>query len=263
MNSNYIIDRVRGFIKYMPLLTQLVKRDIKVRYRKSFLGMLWTVLNPLMMMGVMTLVFSTLFQSNIENFPVYFLTGNLIFSFNSEATQQALSSIIGNSLLIKKIYVPKYLFPVSRVISCLVNFFFSFIALLIVMIVTKSEFYITLLLIPLPILALLLFTIGLSLLLSSITVFFRDIGHFYGVFILAWNYLTPVFYPVSILPDKFRWVVNFNPLYYYITYFRLLVRDGVFPSFQLNMYCFGAGAAMLIVGVVVFWRKQDRFILYI
>lgn len=263
MNSNFFKERVRGLIKYIPLLNQLVKRDIKVRYRKSFLGMLWTVLNPLMMMCVMTIVFSTLFKSNIDNFPVYFLTGNLLFAFNSEATQQALSSIVGNALLIKKIYVPKYLFPVSRVVSCLVNFFFSFTALLIVMIITKSKFYITMLLIPLPILALLLFTIGLSLLLSSITVFFRDIGHFYSVFILAWNYLTPVFYPVEILPDNLRWIINFNPMYYYITYFRLLIRDGMLPSLELNLYCFGIGIVIFLIGILGFWRKQDKFILYI
>lgn len=263
MNYKYVNDRINGFIKYLPLLRQLVKRDIKVRYRKSFLGMLWTVLNPLMMMGVMTVVFSTLFKSNIDNFPVYFLTGNLIFAFNSEATQQALSSIVGNALLIKKIYVPKYLFPVSRVVSCLVNFSFSFIALLIVMILTRTQFHMTIFLFPIPILALLLFTVGLSLLLSSVTVFFRDIGHFYSVFILAWNYLTPVFYPIEILPENIRWLVNFNPLYHYINYFRLLIIDGVMPSIELNIYCFGMGIVMLMIGFLSFLKRQDKFILYI
>lgn len=263
MNKTFVKNRIEGFLKYMPLLRQLVKRDIKVRYRKSFLGMLWTVLNPLMMMCVMTVVFSTLFKSNIDNFPVYFLTGNLLFAFNSEATQQALSSIVGNSLLIKKIYVPKYLFPVSRVVSCLVNFLFSFLALLIVMVFTRTKFHLTILLIPLPIIALILFTTGLSLLLSALTVFFRDIGHFYSVFILAWNYLTPVFYPVDIFPDNLRWIVECNPLYHYISYFRLLIREGTLPTLKLNVYCFGMGIAMLGIGLYVFWKKQDKFILYI
>lgn len=254
---------LNGLVKYLPLLRQLVIRDIKVRYRKSFLGMLWTILNPLLMMGVMTAVFSTLFKSNIPNFPVYFLTGNLIFSFNSEATNQAMTSIIANASLIKKIYVPKYLFPISKVFSCLVNFFFSFIALLIVMLITDAQFFPTLWLSFIPIFYLFLFVSGLSLILSAITVFFRDIGHFYSVLILAWNYFTPVFYPIDILPKSIQNFMIFNPMYQYINYLRFLIRDGVIPNIQTNLICFSTSICILILGFTIFKKTQDKFILYI
>ena len=144
-------EHIGTFVKYQNLLQELVIRDIKVRYRKSVLGLLWTVLNPLLMMIVITIVFSTLFKQSIPNFPIYFLTGSLIFSFNSEATTNALYSIIGNAPLIKKVYIPKYLFPLSKTVSSLVNMGFSLIAMFMVMIVTKAPFYSTIMLLPIPI----------------------------------------------------------------------------------------------------------------
>mgnify|MGYP002323529176 CR=1 FL=1 len=148
--------------KYNPLLIELVSRDIKVRYRKSVLGMLWTVLNPLLMMCVITVVFSTIFKQNIPNFPIYYLSGSLIFSFNSEATTNAMHSILSNCSLIKKVYLPKYLFPISCVLSSLVNLGFSLVAMFIVMIVTRTPFHATLLLMPIPIFYTFLFSVGLG-----------------------------------------------------------------------------------------------------
>ena len=176
--------------KYNPLLIELVSREIKVRYRKSVLGMLWTVLNPLLMMCVITVVFSTIFKQNIPNFPIYYLSGSLIFSFNSEATTNAMHSILSNCSLIKKVYLPKYLFPISCVLSSLVNLGFSLVAMFIVMIVTRTPFHATLLLMPIPIFYTFLFSVGLGTMLAALTVYFRDIAHFYGVFILAWTYFT-------------------------------------------------------------------------
>ena len=252
-----------GFKKYNNLLRELVIRDIKVRYRKSFLGILWTVLNPLLMMTVITLVFSYMFRYDIHNYPVYFLTGNIVFQFFNEATTQAQSSIIGNSALIKKVYIPKYLFPLSRVMSSLVNFGFSLIAMLIVMYATKAQFHITLLLIAMPLFYLFMFVTGLGLVLSSISVYFRDLLHVYGVITMAWMYFTPIFYPMNALPDVVKKVMNFNPLWHYINYFRQLILDGIFPDFKLNLICFFIGFLFLIFGLVVFYRKQDDFILYI
>ena len=187
--------KIKVFLKYKTLLNELVVRDIKVRYRKSVLGLLWTVLNPLLMMCVITVVFSTLFRQNIPNFPIYYLAGSLIFSFNSEATSNGLYSIIGSASLIKKVYIPKYLFPISKVLSALVNLGFSLVAMFVVMIVTGAPFHATLLLMPLPIFYVFLFTSGLSLLLAAATVYFRDIAHFWGVFVLVPG--AEVFYNVS------------------------------------------------------------------
>lgn len=255
--------RLNVFFQYKDLLYNLVSRDIKVRYRKSFLGMLWTVLNPLLMMIVMTIVFSTLFKSTIENFPIYFLAGNLIFTLNSEITNNCTYAIIGNAPLLKKVYIPKYLFPLSKAGSALVNLVFSLIAMFLVMIILKVPFLPTLLLLPIPIAYAFLFSLGLGLLLSAVTVYFRDIAYFYSVLLIAWNYFTPVFYPIEILPDFARKLMQLNPLYHYIDYMRNLILHGTFPSLKENLVCLMMGVGMVFIGMWVFYKKQDNFILYI
>lgn len=263
ISKAYVLEKLDGFRRFTPLLSELVVRDIKVRYRHSVLGLVWTVLNPLLMMVVITIVFSTLFKQNIPNFPIYYLSGSLLFSFNSEATTTALNSIISNASLIKKVYIPKYLFPFSNILSGLVNLVFSLIAMFIVMVVTQAPFHATLLLIPIPIFYTFLFSTGLGILLSALTVYFRDIRHFYSVFILAWTYLTPVFYPPTILPETTMKLMQFNPMYHYITFMRELVLYGTFPSIQENLICIAMGVFMIIIGLYVFYKKQDNFVLFV
>ena len=262
-NKGYVKEKMEGFRRFTPLLRELVVRDIKVRYRHSALGLVWTVLNPLLMMVVITIVFSTLFKQNIPNFPIYYLSGSLIFAFNSESTTTALNSIISNASLIKKVYIPKYLFPLSNVLSGLVNLGFSLIAMFIVMLITDAPFHATLLLLPIPIFYTFLFSVGLGILLSAVTVFFRDIAHFYSVFILAWTYFTPIFYPVDILPDAAMKLMQLNPMYHLVTYMRSLVLYGVFPSLKENLLCLCLGLLMLALGLFVFYKKQDKFVLYV
>lgn len=260
---SYISEKIGAFRKFSPLLRELVVRDIKVRYRHSVLGLVWTVLNPLLMMTVITIVFSTLFKQNIPNFPIYYLSGSLLFSFNSESTTTALHSIISNASLIKKVYIPKYLFPFSNVLSGLVNLGFSLIAMFIVMLITRTPFRITLLLIPIPVFYTFLFATGVGILLSALTVFFRDIAHFYGVLILAWTYFTPIFYPVEILPETAMKFMQLNPMYHYISFMRDLVLYGEFPSMKENLFCFLTGIGMILLGLVVFYKKQDYFVLHV
>ena len=263
ISKAYVREKIDAFRRFTPLLKELVVRDIKVRYRHSVLGMVWTVLNPLLMMVVITIVFSTLFKQNIPNFPIYYLSGSLLFSFNSESTTTALNSIISNASLIKKVYIPKYLFPFSNVLSGLVNLGFSLVAMFIVMVLTKAPFHITLLLIPIPIFYTFLFSTGLGILLSALTVYFRDIAHFYGVFILAWTYFTPIFYPAEILSGGAMKVMQLNPMYHYVSYMRELVLYGNFPSMKENLLCMLIGVFMIIVGMLVFYKKQDHFVLYV
>lgn len=262
-NKGYVKEKIEGFRRFTPLLRELVVRDIKVRYRHSALGLVWTVLNPLLMMVVITIVFSTLFKQNIPNFPIYYLSGSLIFAFNSESTTTALNSIISNASLIKKVYIPKYLFPLSNVLSGLVNLGFSLIAMFIVMLITDAPFHATLLLLPIPIFYTFLFSVGLGILLSAVTVFFRDIAHFYSVFILAWTYFTPIFYPVEILPDAVMKLMQINPMYHLVAYMRSIVLYGVFPSLKENLLCLCLGLLMLALGLFVFYKKQDKFVLYV
>ena len=195
---------VQNFLKFRPLLKELVTRDIKTKYRRSILGVLCTLLNPLLMMLVLSVVFSYIFKFQVENYPLYILSGQVVFNFFSESTSSAMSSIIQNAPLIKKVYIPKYLFTLSRVASSIVNVMASFCALIVVMIFSDVELNFTVLLLIVPMAILIVLSTGVGLLLATIAVKFRDIIHLYGVLITALTYLTPVIYPISILSPKIR-----------------------------------------------------------
>lgn len=252
---------IHNFLLYKDLLKELVRRDVKTKYRRSVLGILWSVLNPLGMMIIMSIVFSHVFRANIENFPVYLMCGQLIFNFFNEASTIAMSAILGNASLIKKVYVPKYLFPVSKVCSCFVNLVTSFIALVIVIIATGTPLSWTVVLVVLPVLYVFLFSLGMGLLLSALVVTFRDLQHLYGVLITAWLYLTPIFYPIDMLPDWVKNIVHMNPIANIIEMFRDVVMYGVVPSAMLQVKCLGACAIVMVLGLWVFYKQQDTFIL--
>lgn len=254
---------IKNFKKFRPLLGELVKRDIKVKYRRSILGMLWTVLNPLLMMCVLTIVFSHVFRFDIDNFPVYLLCGNILFSFFNEATTVAMSSILNNGSLIKKVYVPKYLFPVSKVLSSFINLLSSLVALIIVVIFTGTRIQISIVFSILPIFYVFVFSLGIGLMLSAFVVYFRDILHLYGVVLTVLMYLTPIFYPVSMLPDNVYVLVNANPLTHFVQMLRECVLFGNIPTVAENIYCVAISFAVLFVGILAFWKCQDKFVLKI
>lgn len=254
---------INNFKKYQPLLGELVGRDIKIKYRRSVLGVLWSLLNPLLMTIVLSVVFSNLFKFEIENFPLYILSGQLIFNFFNESTTNAMSAIISNSSLIKKIYVPKYLFVLSRTVSSLINLLASSTALLIVTVVMRVELHWTMLLIPIPLIIVVIFSLGVSFILSAIAVKFRDIMHFYSVFTTALMYLTPVIYPMSILPEGMSFIVRLNPLTNILIMFRdVYMNNMLFDPFDLLLGVVEA-IVVLAIGLWVFYKKQDEFILYI
>lgn len=258
-----IRNALNRYRKYEPLLKQLVSRDLKVKYRRSFLGYVWSLLNPLMMMAVLTVVFSYMFRFDIPNYPLYMITGQTLWTFFNESTNMCMYSIIQNGALIRKVYIPKYIFPVSRVLSSFVTMSFSLAAIVIVMLFTKAPFYWTILLFPIPLLLLLLFSMGIGMVLSSLSVYFRDIIHLYGVFTLAWMYLTPIFYPLSALPEGIAALIAYNPMFCYIDFFRDLVLNGVIPGAQTWLLCIGYAIVALIGGSAIFGKLQKRFILYI
>lgn len=259
-----IIKRLNTFLHYKPLFYQLVSKDIKLKYRRSFLGYLWSILNPLLIMSIMVAVFSDMFRFDILNYPVYLIIGQTIFNFVSEATTNAMWSVTGNAALLKKTYVPKYIFTISKVTSSLVNTIFALAAMIIVFMITKTELNFFMLFIPVILLEVYIFTLGLGLLLATATVFFRDIQYIYGAMLTAWIYLTPIFYPISMLPSELRVMIKtFNPLYSYITQFRTIVLYGVFPDYKLVLYGFIVAVVSLIIGSLCFLYQQDKFILYI
>lgn len=252
---------IENFMKYRPLLMELTMRDIKTRYRKSVMGVLWSLLNPLCQMVVLSIVFSNLFKMDIENFPLYILSGQVIFNFFSESTSSAMSSVIGNASLIKKAYIPKYLFAISRVMSSAVNVFASFAALIVVMLVTRADFHYTIVLAIIPIILVVLFSCGIGLILASFAVKFRDIIHLYGVFITALLYMTPIIYPISMLPDMVRKIVMLNPLTNMVLMFRDLALNGIIPSAMSMIIALIECAIVIIIGLYVFYKRQDTFIL--
>ncbi len=253
----------KGIKKYMPLLQELVKRDLKLKYRRSVLGYLWSLLNPLLMMLIMTIVFSYMFRFDIPNYPLYLICGQTLFNFFNESTNMAMYSVIQNGLLIKKVYVPKYIFPISKVISSFVTMSFSLVAILIVMLVTRTAFHLSMLLFWAPLLMLLIFSCGVGMILSALAVQFRDVTHLYGVLTMAWMYLTPIFYPISAVPEGVSAFITANPLYMYITIFRDLVLFGTVPAAAEWLTGLAVALAMMAVGTLIFRKMQRNFILYI
>lgn len=244
------------------ILGMMVKKNIKRLFRNSWLGVIWTVLNPLLNMLVMVFVFSSFFNRAVD-FPTYVLSGYMTFNFMRGSTSQALTSIVNNRGIINKVKISTHLFPMAAVFTDLVSYGFSFIALLLVILVSKRPIFLTTLFVPVYLISLIMFSLGLALLLSALYVYFRDIKHLYGVFCTLWMYSTPLFWAVENMRPIVQSFVQFNPMYWYVTVFRSLMQDGVMPDTFSVLLCFGMGAAMMIIGGAVFRFGQKKFILYI
>lgn len=257
------INIITAFFKYKFLLSQLIGRDFKTKYKRSVLGVLWSFLNPLLTMLVQYIVFSTIFKTDIPNFPVYLLSGIVIFNFFTEACGMGLMSIVGNASLITKVYMPKYIYPVSKVFSSVINLLLSLIPLVIVMILTKVKIGGSILLILFGLICTIVFCIGISFILSSAMVFFRDTQFLWNVLSLLWMYATPIFYPESIIPDKFSFILKLNPLYHFIRFIRTCILNGVSPEPIAYLYCLIFSIGTLIIGAIIFKRSQDKFVLNI
>lgn len=260
---SYVVNAVIAVQKYSFLIRQLVSRDFKTKYKRSILGVFWSFLNPLLTMCVQYFVFSTIFKSDIPNYPAYLLIGIVSFNFFSEACGMSLTSILGNAGLITKVYMPKYIYPLTRVMSSLVNLAISLIPLLLVCMATGVRFHKSVILALYFLLCLVIFSLGLGLLLSVSMVFFRDTQFLWSVFSMMWMYATPIFYPESILPGNFRWVLRINPLYHFLKNTRMCILDGISPEPFVYFQCFMIALGMLLVGALVFRKNQDKFVLYL
>ena len=247
--------------QYRYLMKQLVGRDFKTKYRRSVLGVCWSFLNPLLTMMVQYVVFSTLFKSGIPNFPLYLLSGIVCFNFFNEATTMALGSIVNNATLITKVYMPKYIYPLTRVISSTINLLLAFIPLAVVMLITRAPISWALLLLPIGIFFLFCLSLGVGMLLSTAMVFFRDTVFLWGVVSMIWMYLTPIFYPESIIAEQFLPIYRLNPLYQIITFIRTILIDGISPSPGSYLGALLSAIIPLMIGIWVFKKNQDKFIL--
>ena len=256
---------VYDFKRFLPLLQNLVSRDFKVKYRRSFLGVAWSVLNPLFTMLVLTSVFSVLLKLQIENFATFYIIGSTLWNFFSEATSNSMSSVVSAAPLIKKVYIPKYMFPIEKCLFSLVNFFFSMIAAIAVMLIQGVYPTFTALLFPLPVIYVFVFSCGLSLILSAATVYFRDIVHLYGVLLTLWTYLTPIIYDDKFLTGHklIETIVHLNPMYHYVTYFRNIMMYNTLPTIADNLICIGFAVFTFLIGALIFNKAQRKFILHI
>lgn len=258
--------------KDLFILQQLVTRDFKRKYRRSVLGIVWSVLNPLLMMAVMALVFSTIFAQGRngsvppELYPLYLIVGSVTFSVMSDSTSQALMSIIDNASLLKKVKVHRYVFPVQKILFSLVNFGFSLVAVALVMLWFHILPTWHLIWLPVGLALLMLFCMGMGLLLAALTVFFRDIMHLWSVVITAWTYFTPIFWTddyIKAMPNVLQVLMYGNPMYNYLTFMRQIFLWQANPEPVTVALCAGWAALMLIVGAAVFHRLAHKFILYI
>ncbi len=258
-----MINSIRTVKKYSFLLSQLVGRDFKTKYKRSVLGVLWSLLNPLLTMFVQYIVFSELFRWDIDNYAVYLLVGSVMFNFFAESTNQALISITGNASLITKVYVPKYIFPVSKILSSCINLGFAMIVLFLIVFTQGLKPNVYYFLIPYAVMCMVMFATGVGLVLSSMMVYFRDTQFLYGVVLTLWTYLTPLFYPESIIPDKFMIIMQCNPMYHFIRYVRNILIDGSLPTMKAHLICGVFACVPLIIGIQVFKKAQKNFILNI
>lgn len=261
--STLILRMIDGFFRYRFLLKQLVSRDFKTKYKRSVLGVFWSFFNPMLTMLVMYLVFSTIFKSSIANFPAYLLCGIVCWNFFNEVTGMCMTSISGNASLITKVYVPKYMYPLSRTVSSMVNLGISLLPLLFVLLITRTPITPRWLLIPYPLMCLFVFALGMGLLLAAMMVFFRDVEFLWGVVSMLWMYLTPIFYTADIIPQQYMGLYKLNPLYHVIRIMRILLIDGVSPEPKAYLLCALLTFIPFVIGAYVFKKTQDRFVLYL
>lgn len=267
---NFIKGIFYNFKKYAFLMEQLVMRDFKVKYKRSVLGVLWSLLYPILMMSVMAIVFSQMFSVRVEgvNYLVYLMTGLVMYNYFSEASNTAMTSIVTNFQLMTKVYIPKYIFPLSKCLFVGINFLLTLIPLLVIILFTGSgdtKCYINIyyLILPYIFICLFIFALGIGFLVSAISVFLRDVFYIYGIILTIWQYFTPIFYDITMLPENLQTIFKLNPLYIFINSARDIILFSKAPSVTTLLSCGLIAICTLLIGGIVFKKKQDKFIYYI
>ena len=254
-----------NFKKYSFLLQQLISRDFKVKYKRSVLGVVWSLLYPLLNMAVMALVFSNIFKFSTPgvNYLVYVLSGLVMFNYFSEASNLSMSSIVANFPLINKIYIPKYIFPLSKCLFVGINFLLTLIPLYVVIFATGTGINIYHLVLPYAYICLFIFTLGMGLILATISVFLRDMFYIYGIVLTLWTYLTPIMYDISLISPKIQVFFKLNPMYQYINFIRRIILYNEMPSASSFGICALSSLLVLGIGLILFKKNQDKFIYYV
>lgn len=247
--------------RYSFLLLQLVSRDFKIKYRGSILGVLWSALNPLLNMIILSIVFSQVFRA-VDNYKMYLLAGITVFNYFSEATSIATSSVVSNFGLITKVYFPKFILPLSKTLSSAINLLITMAVFLILGMFMDVQPWIGYLIIPYVLVCVLLFTAGMSFIVAASQVFFRDTQHLYGVLLTIWMYATPILYPIDVIPQELQTIFMANPLYIFIDFLRQITLYGTYPEPISYLWCALWGIGMFVVGGIIFVKTQNQFIYY-
>lgn len=258
-HKNSAISELKELFNYRYLLGQLVRRDVTTRYKRSVLGVAWTMLNPLGTMLILTFVFSNFFRSEVQHFPVYILSGLLAWNFFTQATNAAISGLVWGGSLLKRIYIPSTVFGVSAIGTALVNMVMSLVPLVIVMLIDGATFHLSMLFLPVSILLLTGFTLGFGLFISSLAVFFPDVGEMYQVLLTGWMYLTPIIYPESLISAQLLPIYKINPMYWMVKMFRLPIFDGRLPTLPEVLPAIAWSLGMLIVGWLFFTSRSEEY----
>lgn len=262
MKNNKIKRLFTKISEHRFLFTELVKRDFKKKYKRTYLGMLWSVLSPLLMLLVMSLVFKSFFGNTVKHYTIYLFCGNIIYSFFSDATTGGMGSLLANAPIFTKINVPKYLFLFSRNASSLINFVLTLAVFFIFCIFDGIIFTWAFLLLIIPIVCLIVFNVGAGLVLSALFVFFRDMQYLWGIFTTLLMYMSAIFYTTDVFGEYER-LFLLNPIYVYIKYFRIIVINNEIPSLQFNMLAIGYAAAAFAVGAIIYKKCNHKFLYYI
>jgi ABC-2 type transport system permease protein len=238
-------------------------KELRVRYKRSVLGFVWALLNPLLMMIVLTLVFGTIMRFSIDHYAIFLLSMLLPWTFFTQALTYSVESVVGNADLLKKVHIAKVVFPVAAVVSNIVNFLLSLIPLALLVLVLRFPLHWTWIYLPVPMLGLFLFTLGTSLFLAAINVFFRDISHIIQIILSAWFYFSPIIYSLDFIPAKHRWLFKLNPMLYVLNGFRLSIYYGLLPQLTSVAMSLACGVAAVLIGYSVFRRYQESFVFYV
>jgi ABC-2 type transport system permease protein len=253
----------RDTYRYRELIWALAQKELRVRYKRSVLGFLWALLNPALLMLVLTLVFGTIMRFSKPHYSIFLLSMLLPWTFFSQCLAYSVESIVGNGELLKKVRVAKLVFPVAAVVSNIINFGLSLIPLLLLIIAMRFPVHWTWVYLPVPIIGLFLFTLGAAFFFATVNVFYRDVSHIVQIILSAWFYFSPVIYSLDFIPAKYRWIFQLNPMLYVLNGFRLSIYYGLLPSLPSIAMSLACGVIALGVGFAVFRRYEKAFVYYV
>jgi ABC-type polysaccharide/polyol phosphate export permease len=257
------IEELLALVHYRELIFQLISRSVKTRYKRSFLGVAWTMVNPLLTMAVLTLVFSSLFRFPAENYALYVLSGLLLWNFFAQSTTAAMGDLMWSGGLITRVNFPKSVFPIAAVGTGLFNLLLALIPYFAIALILGAKISIAILWLPISILIATIFTLGVAMALSSVVVFFADVLPMYEIVLTAWLYLTPIIYPIDLLPEPIQSVLRFNPLLPIVEVFRAPLYEGMPPDLSTLAYASAVAIVALVLGWWMFTRKSREFATYV